>query len=53
MFKSKFQEKYCWHCCQYTKQKYLGRSEKSCNDIFDFLKFKVYECTVCGKLNEH
>lgn len=50
--KSLIQNIYCWHCGKYTKQKYLGKSKKSKNDLFTFLKFDLYECGECGKSNE-
>ena len=50
--KSKVQEIYCWRCAEYTKQKYLGKSNTPKNDIFTFLKFDLYECCKCGKLNK-
>lgn len=52
MAKSKWQETYCWECGKHTKQKYLGKSKQSRNDVFSFLKFDLYECSECGKLNK-
>lgn len=49
---SKYDEVFCWHCGEYTKQKYLGKSRDSYHEIFTFLKWKLWECCKCGKLNK-
>lgn len=50
--KSLVERIFCWHCCEHTKQKYIGKSKKSWNTILPFPKRKIYECIQCGKLNE-
>lgn len=49
--RSSYEEVHCNCCGGYTKQKYLGKSKKSRNSIFTFLKFYLYECCECGELN--